>query len=65
LSPGRIFAGVDQMSFEVYLEIVRSMFLPSFGPVAESVVQEFFDAGVEAVAAAFLIGDGLTAFDFL
>lgn len=47
------------MSFEVYLEIVRSFFFADFGEVAEALVSEFFLAGVGAVQAAFLIGDGL------
>lgn len=47
------------MLFEVYLEIVRSFFFPSFGEVAESVVLEFFLARVAVVEAAYLIGESL------
>lgn len=45
------------MSFETYLEIVRSFFFPSFGEVAEALVEEFFVKGVPAFHAALMIGD--------
>lgn len=47
------------MSFESYLEIVRSMFLDSFGHVSEALVSEFFNRGILPVPAAYLIGEGL------
>lgn len=45
------------MVFELYLEVVRCFFLPSWGEVSEALVDEYFRAGVPAVQAAFLIGD--------
>lgn len=52
------------MPFSEYLSILRNQFLPSFGTITEAEAAGFFDAGVEVVHAAYLIGEGFGP-DFL
>lgn len=48
------------MLFESYLEIVQAQFLASFGEVDSRIVEGFWIAGFDAIAAAHAIGAGLS-----